>query len=419
MRKNLLIVWAIVLMAGLGSCVKDSTTRSYVLYKPVYKEKTEVYSTIVGSKAAKNIEVPGKLYVYDNYLFINELNKGIHIIDNSNPAAPVNKAFIEIPGNLDIAVKGNTLYADLYSDLLSFDISDPSNAKLLKTESNVFPDRAYINGFIAANDKIIVDWIRVDTTVNYEMAQQPCWNCGIWFDSRSFSSMNAVTTAKATSGVAGSMARFSIVNNHMYTVNSYALNVFNITNEQSPLWVKKNINVGMLIETIYPFQDKLFIGSGVGMHIYDISNAAEPVKLSSFTHARACDPVVTDGDYAYVTLRTGTTCATAGIVNSLEVIDVKNLSAPSLLKKYNLTNPSGLAKVGNDLWICDGKDGLKLFDATKPADIQLKNIVPGIQPYDVIPVGNRLIVSANEGIIQLSYNSAGNKITELSRIKAD
>lgn len=419
MRKNVLIVLAIILVAGFGSCIKDSTTRSYVLYKPVYKEKTEVYSTIVGSKAAKNIEVPGKLYVYDNYLFINELNKGIHVIDNSNPAAPVNKAFIEIPGNLDIAVKGNTLYADLYSDLLSFDISDPSNAKLLKTESNVFPDRAYINGFIAANDKIIVDWIRVDTTVNYEMAQQPCWSCGIWFDSRSFSSMNAATTAKATSGVAGSMARFSIVNNYMYTVNSYALNVFNITNEQTPLWVKKNINIGMLIETIYPFQDKLFIGSGVGMHIFDISNAAEPVKVSSFTHARACDPVVSDGDYAYVTLRTGTSCATAGIVNSLEVIDVKNLSAPILLKKYDLTNPSGLAKVGNDLWICDGKDGLKLFDAAKPADIKLKNIVPGIQPYDVIPVGNRLIVSANEGIIQLSYNSAGNKITELSRIKAD
>ena len=78
-----------------------------------------MYETRAGVKAniksntAKEVQNPGKLYIFGNYIFLNEIDKGIHIIDNSNPASPKNVAFIDIPGNLDMAVKGNILYADL------------------------------------------------------------------------------------------------------------------------------------------------------------------------------------------------------------------------------------------------------------------------------------------------------------------
>ena len=65
---------------------------------------------------------PGKIYFKEGYIFINEELKGIHVIDNRNPENPQNIGFIEIPGNVDIAIKNNTLYADSYIDLGAIDI---------------------------------------------------------------------------------------------------------------------------------------------------------------------------------------------------------------------------------------------------------------------------------------------------------
>ena len=60
------------------------------------------------------------------------------MIDNTNPASPQNIAFIDIPGNLDIAIKGNIMYADNYADLLTIDISDMQNPNLTCRDEEVF-----------------------------------------------------------------------------------------------------------------------------------------------------------------------------------------------------------------------------------------------------------------------------------------
>src|SRR6478609_10078171 len=101
------------------SCLRDSTTKRYVYFKPVYKTKEEVKANMK-TGPAQDIQKPGKIFVKGNYIFLNELDKGVHIIDYSNPSAPSNIAFIAIPGNEDIAVQGDYLYADLYADLVTF-----------------------------------------------------------------------------------------------------------------------------------------------------------------------------------------------------------------------------------------------------------------------------------------------------------
>ncbi|HHN47860.1 MAG TPA: hypothetical protein ENN08_02830, partial [Bacteroidales bacterium] len=53
------------------------------------------------------------------------MNQGIHVVDNSNPASPQIISFIAIPGNYDLAIRGNILFADSYIDLVALDISDP------------------------------------------------------------------------------------------------------------------------------------------------------------------------------------------------------------------------------------------------------------------------------------------------------
>ncbi|HMK26085.1 MAG TPA: hypothetical protein VK483_08655 [Chitinophagaceae bacterium] len=410
MKRNLPVFAALLFicfsMFFFQGCMKDKLTKTYSIFIPVYKEKNEVYANIK-SNAPAVIQQPGKIFLYGNYIFLNEIDKGVHIIDNSNPANPVVKAFINIPGNLDIAVKGNTLYADLYTDLVVVDISDPLQASFVKYVPHVFPERNYTNGFRADSNRIIVDWIKKDTTVDINTVCNSCSPAQLAdFGGGPRGAGNAGPSGGPV-GIAGSMARFSIVNNYLYTVNKSALTSFNISITNDPVRTATQ-QVTSNIETIYPFSNKLFIGSMTGMFIYDISNPATPVAQGQFAHARRCDPVIADGNYAYVTLRNGTACT--GSTNQLDVVNITNINAPTLAKTYLMTNPHGLAKDNNVLFICDGKDGLKVYDAADPLNILLKKRVTGIETFDAIAWNNNLLVVAKDGLYQYDYSDPVNLV---------
>jgi len=413
-QRFFLMIAVLVFIVLLQGCVKDSIkhTYSYVWFEPLYKTTEQVRASIK-SDAAAEIKTPGKLFIKGTYIFLNEVNKGVHIIDNSNPSAPVNKAFINIPGNIDIAVKGNILYADLYTDLLAIDISDPMNVVTKKIVDNVFPAR-YYEGFTSDSSKVIYTWIRHDTTVteNYNGDNPVLYgNGGVLLDVISLNN-NTAYAGGSPVGIAGSMARFAVVNDYMYAVGASDLKSINISAPQDPL-VVKSTNLNWNVETIYPFKNKLFIGSNSGMFIYDITNAANPKPSGTFLHARVCDPVIADDNYAYVTLRNGTTCA--GFLNELDIVDIKNLNAPVLAKKYDMTNPHGLSKDGNVLFICDGTDGLRIFNVADVNNMQLIKQVKGLETYDVIAYGQVAIVIAKDGLYQFDYSDLSN-IRQLSKV---
>src|SRR5450631_2991013 len=152
MKKYLYIVTILLAIIFFTGCVKDTCkhTFTYTFYQPVYKTTAEVRANIK-SNPAKEIQEPGKIVLLGNYIFLNEVDKGIHIIDNSNPSSPKNIAFIDIPGNEDLAVKGNTLYADLYTDLVTLDIYNPLNVTKTSIIDGVFPAR-YYGGPVLAGD---------------------------------------------------------------------------------------------------------------------------------------------------------------------------------------------------------------------------------------------------------------------------
>src|SRR5215471_20594291 len=106
------------LMAG---CLKDTCRHTYTLHSPVYQTLSSIRASMK-SGSPQPLKNTGKMYISGNYIFLNELEKGIHVIDNSNPSSPKNIAFINIPGNVDLAVYDNTLYADSYRDLAVLDI---------------------------------------------------------------------------------------------------------------------------------------------------------------------------------------------------------------------------------------------------------------------------------------------------------
>jgi hypothetical protein len=57
----------IVLMLGMTACLKDKDTKTYTIFRPVYKDKNEVVAS-VGSHAAKTVINPGKIYLYGQYM---------------------------------------------------------------------------------------------------------------------------------------------------------------------------------------------------------------------------------------------------------------------------------------------------------------------------------------------------------------
>lgn len=191
----------------------------------------------------------------------------------------------------------------------------------------------------------------------------------------------------------------------MYAVSQAALNVVSISNPQEPVYSNR-VNIGWGIETIYPFNDRLFIGSNSGMFVYDIANPAIPVELSSFSHATSCDPVIADNNHAFVTLRSGTFCQ--GFNNQLDVLDITTITNPFLKRTYPLTNPHGLSKDGNTLLICDGRAGLKFYNTTDINNLTLLKTITGLEAFDVITQNGWAIVVAKDGLYQYDYSSLSN-----------
>lgn len=397
-----IIVFAIAIF--FQNCVKDNCSNRYSFWEPVYMTKEQARANIKNN-APRDIERPGKIYIRGNYIFLNEIDRGIHIIDNSNPSTPRAFAFIDIPGNLDLAVKGDMLYADFYTDLVTINITDPQHVVVKKFTENIFPDRMWTNGFSQNPAMVIVDWIRKDTIVPIDCGGSSIFRgpmrADVIFASQTTSFGNGAA-APSPFGMGGSMARFAIVNNHLYAVSQSALNVVSINTPDDPVY-NNRVNIGWGIETIYPFNNRLFIGSTSGMFIYDIANPVNPVQMGTFSHARSCDPVIADNTNAFVTLRSGTPCL--GFSNQLDVLNINNLNSPVLVKTYPMNNPHGLAKDGNNLLICDGKAGLKFYNAADVSNLVLQKTIEGIETYDVIALNGWALVVAKDGLYQYDYRS--------------
>ena len=159
--------------------------------------------------------------------------------------------------------------------------------------------------------------------------------------------------------VSSSFARFTIVKDQLYILSDDVISSFNISNPALPIASSITSEIIWGAETIYPFQNNLFVGARNGMTIYSLSNPESPQRISEFSHATGCDPVVADDRTAFVTIRDGNNCG--GNINQLDVIDVTNISNPQLISSHRLENPRGLTFISDRLYVCDGTEGVISF----------------------------------------------------------
>lgn len=429
MKKFIFSIFAVcgLLAVGFQSCIKDtcSNETTYTRWTPVYKTDAEMRQT-PQYQAARAMKNTGKIYFYGKYILVNEQKEGIHIIDNSDPSKPQAVGFISIVGNVDMAVKGNYLYADSYMDLLTIDISAINNPRVTCRAQDVFQSifwRDPQNGWL-------VDYKQEAVTEKLDCNDPRFSGGAVWYESANadiltksgstvttgvFTNQNG-STAAAPAGVGGSMARFTFYTDYMYCIDRSTLRTFNLSRLDCPS-LSNSVQVGWNIETVFPYKDKLFIGSTTGMFIYDLVNPTTPVFMSRFDHGRACDPVVVENDIAYITVRTGNSCG--GNLNQLQIVNVSNLKSPQLISVFNMTNPRGLGVWDNTLYLCD--DGFKIFDVTdkNKVDQNLKTQIKGFDTFDVIPYGYNdkkyVMIIGADGLYQFDVTDAKNP-KELSKI---
>ncbi|GAB3796102.1 hypothetical protein GCM10028819_13170 [Spirosoma humi] len=411
MKTNRLLLLFTFPFLSLWGCTDNcQETRTYRRYTPVTFTANQLRQgiQIVPPQALVN---PGKIYTKDQYLFINELKEGIHIIDNRNPAAPTPVAFVRIPGNGDMAIRDNILYADSYMDLVAFDISNPSAVQAINRVPNVFPNGSFEGGWwsfdntsqLVYDQKVSYVTETIDTNCEENVNPTGGWVTGVFFNAQASSAGSDKSSGgSTTNGVAGSMARFALYNDYLYTVSQSTMQLFNIKNPAQPK-VGNAIQMGWGIETIFPYKDKLFIGSQTGMFIYDNTNPEKPERLSVFQHARVCDPVVVHDNLAYVTLRSGNQCG--GFTNQLDIVDVSDLTNPRLLKSYPMRNPHGLGVSYPNLFICEGAYGLKSLDVADAMSVKLLQHIEDLNAFDVIPLEKSLLMIGKDGFYQFDASN--------------
>ena len=200
-------------------------------------------------------------------------------------------------------------------------------------------------------------------------------------------------SAFSQTGQNGSLTRFIVVNNYLYTVSNDALNVYDITNAASPVF-KNTQQVGFAIQTIFPYKDKLFIGSNASMYIYSISNPAAPVKSAEVPYfVRGKDPIVANDSVAYSTVRN---LGGGGVLNSF---NIKNITNPQTTFMTPMTDPYGLGIKDSALYVCEADSGIKVFNIGNAYNPTLsKQIKFNEAAYDVIVKNNLLICYIRGGV---------------------
>ncbi|MDX5347137.1 MAG: hypothetical protein LPK19_07800 [Hymenobacteraceae bacterium] len=166
MKKLLHVAMLGLLVPLLTACPGSGVEPEPVsAYQPLLMSRQQL-ETSIALKAPQPIYAPGKIYLFGNHIFINEKYKGVHVINNQDPKNPEQVAFIQVPGNIDFAVKNQVLYVDNAVDLVAIDLSDLNNIEVTQRIKNVFPELSAPDGFNTydranvPDDAVVVGWTK-------------------------------------------------------------------------------------------------------------------------------------------------------------------------------------------------------------------------------------------------------------------
>jgi hypothetical protein len=138
--KKLLLLLPLLLFSGFISNTN---------YLPILMDRSELNKSVQLINSAKSLTAPGKICLYQDWILLVEKYKGVHLIDNHDPSNPVRKAFLKVPGCLDVAVRNGVLYADNAVDLVAVRLDlEQMKATEISRKAYALPEIASPEGYI-------------------------------------------------------------------------------------------------------------------------------------------------------------------------------------------------------------------------------------------------------------------------------
>jgi hypothetical protein len=205
------------------------------------------------------------------------------------------------------------------------------------------------------------------------------------------------------SGQGGSMARFAVQGNYLYTLDNSYVAKYDIS---QPASIENIIPKSAIAqywvngETVFVRDSLLYVGSSNGMYIMDLQTL---MPLGQIEHFLSCDPVVVKDTLAYVTLNVSSNCRWGMQQSALQIYNVKNPRNPVFIRGYAMEAPQGLALRDSLLFVCD--EGVKVYDARKPlAQLPRLSHIKNVDGYDVILEDTTLFLIGNTGFFQYAYH---------------
>lgn len=437
MRLILFSLFSCCLLFGFSSCLEDECEDT-VLFRgmePVTITAEEWRSEVFIVDTPGDVCEASGFYVYEDYLYMIENGEGLHLFDNADANNPRPVGFIPITGSQGLAARNDLLYVNQYTDLLTFDVSDPAKPTLVSRTEDVFGTQSVF--LFQMNDgRFVTSFVPTEEFRTFDCSgpSGAFWDGNLLFAQgidnsaqfdiasgfRGVQNSPGLTAGGGTPesvGQGGSLARFTIAQGNLYAVDDNSLRAFSLADPENPDFTA-TINLPWGVETIFPTADHLYIGTTTGMHIVGLDDPLNPEHLSTFSHVRACDPVVVSGNLAYITLWGGRDCGSIG--DQLEIVDVTDARNPRSLQITPMDNSHGLGVAEGKLFLCNQVDGVTVYELDdrgllgrtldRRRDINARDVI-------LLPADNRAIVLGYEqdGILQYDYADDG-RLTEASRI---
>ena len=405
-----------------SACTKDSGTITLHFTKA-----TAIYGDVEAVRAEPLIEPaqaivnPGKIFVGTNVLLIGEENEGIHVYDNSSPSTPQSILFINLPFTKEFYVEDDVIYAESHYDMVKINIQDMNNPYI---ESRLA--FALSNALVNDQGETLLGFSYEPASETFDLEspenEMISEHDHLYYDYReNLIPPSAVPASFAGNGdgQTGSVNRIIKHNGFVYALSFSKIHAF----EDSPSGLMPSGNAnsffGSQMETIFPQNDQLFVGTRNSVQIYDVSTPQSPVYLSEFSHPTSCDPVLPYGDVAYTTLRTGDFSNCPGDVNSLLTLDISDVNNPFSIDEIEMESPYGMTIFNGYLYVGEGMNGMKIFDIsdrTSPEEVVFDQ---SVQAYDIIvhpTIEGLILTTGPDGIEQYEMNPSSFNLTLISAI---
>jgi hypothetical protein len=312
-----------------------------------FDENTRVSMTLdVGNTKAiiGSVDTPSFAYgvtIVGDTAYVADYQKGLQVIDISNPASPQIIGSVDTPGSANgVTVVGDTAYVvDWDSGLQVIDISNPASPQIIGTVDT--PGRAR------------------DVTVVGDTAYVACGEYNQWSGLQVIDISNpAAPQIIGTVDTPGYAEGVTVVGSTAYVVNHSGLQAIDISNSANPQIIGS-------VDTPSSAYGVTVVGSTAyvadyysGLQAIDISNPAAPQIIGT---------VDTPGYAVRVTV-VGSTAYVADGGSGLQVIDISDLASPQIIGSVDTPGYAhDVTVVGNTAYVADGGSGLQVTDISNPA----------------------------------------------------